>query len=201
MDISQRNELVILTSRQCLDGQGRGIMAINGRYATADAVNMMVRYARGIVSIALSPTRAFRLGLAPMARVQPRGDNPQYLASIEALACSETGISAQERAMTVLAASNPDACSSDLVSPGHVIPMLVPDPFRKDATLPEVALSMISRRDGQDVVMWCDILDEVGDVASMDYCRKLAATLELRIHSVDNRENLVDSSLFDWQLS
>src|SRR5205823_5211418 len=88
---------------------------------TPPTVNFLVTHARGLVCLVLPPARMRQLGI-PL--IGPRaGATPAYGASIEARQGVSTGISASDRATTILAAVAADATSADLVMPGHVTPI------------------------------------------------------------------------------
>ncbi|QGN55499.1 3,4-dihydroxy-2-butanone-4-phosphate synthase [Novosphingobium sp. Gsoil 351] len=158
---------------------GRGIIAVAGEHSTAAAISLMARHARGLISLAMLPDKAIRLGLRPMARSLISGDACEYLSSFEAKACTETGISAAERALTAKVASAGEASAEAIVTPGHMIPLLVRNPDRAGATLPEVALSALLREGRFNTLLWCDVLNDAGDVASAAECCGLAARLGL----------------------
>jgi len=96
-------------------------------------------------------------------------------ASIEASRGVTTGISAADRAVTILAASAPDAQPGDIVMPGHVFPVLV----RKGgvlfkAALPEAAVDLVSMTGEGDAVALCAVLDDEGAVATQEQLAELA---------------------------
>jgi 3,4-dihydroxy 2-butanone 4-phosphate synthase / GTP cyclohydrolase II len=190
--------LSILVEETTSCRSGRGIMMMAGTGVSASDINAMARFARGVISVALRPDRAHRLGLRSMARETSQQEGPHFLASVEAVACTETGISARERALTAQTLSDPVSTAGDLVSPGHILPLIVPDRRRGEPTLPEYALLMAGA-DGAEAVVWCDILDEDGDVASSETCAALAEQLRLPCH-VANR-SAVDASVMEWQIA
>ena len=89
---------------------------------TPGSINFLVTHARGLVCLVLPPERMRQLGI-PLIPPAPGRAMPAYCASIEARRGVSTGISASDRATTVLAAVAPDAKPADLVMPGHVTPI------------------------------------------------------------------------------
>lgn len=170
-------------------GKGRGLMFSPAFDVTAETVNLMARFARGVISAGLGTDRAIQLGLTPMPRTSSRRGMPHYLASVEAVACKETGISAAERAMTLRCLADPQSSPADLHSPGHVMPCIIPlsadtDPLLRRAH--EIAQSL----GPTDVFVWSDILDETGERASADYCRTLARDLDLNVLDIRHPHSL-----------
>ena len=154
--------LVVMGSSGQERGRGRAILFGVAGLMSAEHVTLMSVHGRGLVSIAVDGTTALRLGLRRMpSSVRDLRESAEYLISIEASACSGTGISAADRAMTLRAAGAPAACCDDLVAPGHIVPLLVRDAPR-GASLPEVAHAVVARHTGYDVAAWCDVLDETG---------------------------------------
>src|SRR5262249_56836642 len=110
---------------------------------TPAAVNFMATHGRGLVSLALTPDRMRRLGI-PLISSERSARLPAYGASIEARRGVSTGISAADRATTILAAAAPGATSADVVMPGHVTPIqLTPGGSLVRAALPEAASDLM----------------------------------------------------------
>jgi 3,4-dihydroxy 2-butanone 4-phosphate synthase/GTP cyclohydrolase II len=98
------------------------VLACAAARVTPQAINFLVKHAKGLVCLVLSPERMRQLGI-PLIGPAPCHPLPAYGASIEARQGVSTGISAADRAATVLAAVAPDATAADLVMPGHVTPI------------------------------------------------------------------------------
>ncbi|MBY0509178.1 MAG: 3,4-dihydroxy-2-butanone-4-phosphate synthase [Rhodospirillaceae bacterium] len=173
--------LSIMVDRETLCGKGRGIFFGQADSIQPTDVNLMARNARGIISAAISATRAYQLGLPPLTNSSRRREMPPYIVSVEAAACAETGISADERALTLRTLGSPAALSEDLVTPGHIMPIIVPEEIGADSSLAAVAFHYAKRRGDALAIAWCDVLDETGDVASSLYCTELARSLKLPV--------------------
>lgn len=99
-------------------------LVIPARFADAAAINFLALHARGLICLALPPERALRMGIALINSGRERQSGRPFGQSIEAAEGVTTGISAEDRARTVSVAVDPDSCASDLISPGHVFPLI-----------------------------------------------------------------------------
>ena len=100
-------------------------LVVAARFADAAAVNFLALNARGLICLAVRPEQALRLGIALLNSGSERQSGRPFGQSIEARDGVTTGISAADRARTVAVAIDPISSSSDLVSPGHVFPLIV----------------------------------------------------------------------------
>jgi 3,4-dihydroxy 2-butanone 4-phosphate synthase / GTP cyclohydrolase II len=171
--------LSILIDRSALNGRGRDIFFQQADAIDAQDVNQMARYGRGVIGAALTADRAFALGLSPLSNTHSRVNAPRYLSSVEARACTETGISAGERAITLRCLGAAGSRPSDLVSPGHIMPAVVSETVGPDASLESLAFYFALRSSGALAIAWCDILDTSGEVANWTFCAKLSQTLDV----------------------
>lgn len=114
--------MVVLVDEEDRENEGDVVLAAD--FVTPDAINFMARHARGLICLTLEEERCRRLGLTPMSLVNRSGHGTNFTVSIEAAEGVTTGISAADRAQTVRAAVAPDARASDLVTPGHVFPIM-----------------------------------------------------------------------------
>ena len=113
--------MIVVVDSEDRENEGDVIMA--AQFATPEAINFMATHARGLICLALTDERCEQLGLTMMVR---RNDAPlgtAFLESIEARDGVTTGISAPDRARTVMVAIDPNSSASDLVKPGHVFPL------------------------------------------------------------------------------
>ncbi|WP_323039980.1 3,4-dihydroxy-2-butanone-4-phosphate synthase [Gemmobacter sp.] len=109
------------------DRENEGDIVIPAQFATPEAINFMAQHARGLICLALTAARAGQLGLTPMARTNTSGHGTAFTVSIEARDGISTGISAHDRARTIGVATDPASGPDDLVSPGHVFPLVARD--------------------------------------------------------------------------
>ena len=117
--------MVILVDEE--DRENEGDLVIAAEHVTPAAINFMARHARGLICLTLTRERCERLQLPPMATRNGTRHGTAFTVSIEAATGVTTGISAADRARTVLAAVSRDAKASDLVQPGHIFPLQAQD--------------------------------------------------------------------------
>jgi len=156
-------------------GEGRGFLLGVAALATQASVNTMVRWGRGLTCFSVTPERAMKLGLRLTGEGREGHRGPIFLRTVEAATCEGTGISAEDRALTLRAAGSPASGVSSLKSPGHVMPVLVGYRGRRQDAPAELALELIQALTEYDVPAWTDVLDEEGELASAAYCRAMAA--------------------------
>ena len=162
-----------------------GLIAVPARLATADQVNLMVRHARGLVCLAITRERARQLKL-PMQEERGRpAESIPFTVSIEAAAGVTTGISAHDRAHTIRVAVDESSQPSDLVSPGHIFPVLASDGgVLVRAGFPEAAVDICAAAGVGSSAMICQVLDEDGEPASTETLARLAEDHDLKVLSI-----------------
>jgi 3,4-dihydroxy 2-butanone 4-phosphate synthase/GTP cyclohydrolase II len=142
------------------------VMVSSAARVSAAAINFMVTHARGLVCLVLSAERMRQLGI-PLIAHQPDGLVPAYGASIEARTGVSTGISASDRATTILAAVAPGATPADLVMPGHVTPIQATrGGTLVRAALPEAASDVVRLAGFGAEAVVCAVLGRDGNLAT-----------------------------------
>ncbi len=106
------------------DRENEGDLTIAAEFATPEAINFMAREGRGLICLALTPDRCEELGLDLMAAKNESPFETAFTVSIEAREGVTTGISAHDRAHTIAVAVDPTKGVEDVVSPGHVFPLV-----------------------------------------------------------------------------
>ena len=106
------------------DRENEGDLVIPAQFATPEAVNFMARHARGLICLALTRHRVEQLGLPLMSQSNGTRHQTAFTVSIEAKDGVTTGISAHDRAHTIAVAINPECGPADIVTPGHVFPLM-----------------------------------------------------------------------------
>jgi 3,4-dihydroxy 2-butanone 4-phosphate synthase / GTP cyclohydrolase II len=109
------------------DRENEGDLVIPAQMATPDAINFMARFGRGLICLALSSERVDQLALPLMAQANGTRHQTAFTVSIEAREGVTTGISAADRARTIAVAIDPTKGKHDLVTPGHVFPLMARD--------------------------------------------------------------------------
>ena len=113
--------MVILVDEE--DRENEGDLVLAADHVTADAINFMARFGRGLICLTLTRERCERLQLPPMVPRNGTKMGTAFTVSIEAAEGVTTGISAADRAHTIAVAVAPGAKATDLVQPGHVFPL------------------------------------------------------------------------------
>lgn len=114
--------LVVLMDDESRENEGDLIMP--AEHVSAEAVNFMARYGRGLICMPVTRERCEQIGLKLMVAENREAHQTQFTTSIDAASGVSTGISAADRATTIRAAIRPGAKPSDLVQPGHVFPLM-----------------------------------------------------------------------------
>jgi 3,4-dihydroxy 2-butanone 4-phosphate synthase / GTP cyclohydrolase II len=104
--------------------ENEGDLVIPAQMATPDAINFMTKHGRGLVCLALTPDRAKQLHLELMSRSNRTRHSTAFTVSIEAREGVSTGISAHDRAHTIAVAIDPTKDFKDVMTPGHVFPLV-----------------------------------------------------------------------------
>ena len=150
------------------DRENEGDLVIPAQFATPDAVNFMARYGRGLICLSVSDERAKALGLEMMSSHNRTRHQTAFTVSIEAREGVTTGISAHDRAVTIAAAIDPEKGSDDIVTPGHVFPLIARDGgvlVRAGHTEAAVDVSRLAGLNPSGVI--CEIMNEDGTMARM----------------------------------
>jgi 3,4-dihydroxy 2-butanone 4-phosphate synthase/GTP cyclohydrolase II len=121
LDDIRAGKMVILTDDE--DRENEGDLTMAAEKITPEAINFMARYGRGLICLSLTPERIEQLQLPMMVRENTSPFKTAFTISIEARRGVTTGISAHDRARTILTAVADDTQAEDLVSPGHVFPL------------------------------------------------------------------------------
>ncbi len=137
--------------------------------ATPDAINFMAMHGRGLVCLTLTTDRTEQLGLELMSRNNGTRHETAFTVSIEAREGVTTGISAGDRARTVAVAIDAGKGRQDIVTPGHVFPLIARDGgvlVRAGHTEASVDISRLAGLNPSGVI--CEIMNEDGTMARMD---------------------------------
>ena len=148
------------------DRENEGDLTIAAEKITPDAINFMARYGRGLICLAMTPERVDALEIPLMVPQNSSRFETAFCVSIEAKNGTTTGISAADRAATVLAAINPGTKPSDLVRPGHIFPLRARSAgvlVRAGQTEAAVDLARIAGLSPAGVI--CEIMNEDGTMA------------------------------------
>ena len=115
------------------DRENEGDLVIPAQMATPETVNFMAKYGRGLICLSMNSDRAKQLNLELMSPNNQSRHQTAFTVSIEAREGITTGISAHDRAHTIAVAIDPTKGATDIVSPGHVFPLVARDGGRARA--------------------------------------------------------------------
>jgi 3,4-dihydroxy 2-butanone 4-phosphate synthase/GTP cyclohydrolase II len=150
------------------DRENEGDLVIPAEFASPDAVNFMARYGRGLICLSLAEERASALALEMMSSNNRTRHQTAFTVSIEAKEGVTTGISAHDRALTIATAIHPAKDAGDIVTPGHVFPLIARDGgvlVRAGHTEAAVDVSRMAGLNPSGVI--CEIMNEDGTMARM----------------------------------
>ncbi len=175
--------MVVLVDDEQRENEGDLVMAADR--VTPDAINFMARYGRGLICLTLEPSRVEELELHMMVDDNRAEYGTAFTVSVDAREGVTTGISAADRAHTILLAVSESAKPRDLVSPGHVFPLrAVPGGVlqRTGHTEGSVDLARIAGCAPAGVI--CEIMNEDGTMARMPELRKFSEQHGLLLLSI-----------------
>jgi 3,4-dihydroxy 2-butanone 4-phosphate synthase / GTP cyclohydrolase II len=175
--------MVILVDEE--DRENEGDIVLAAEHATPEAINFMARHARGLICLTLTRARCERLQLPPMAARNGTKHGTAFTVSIEAAEGVSTGISAADRARTVLAAVARDAKASDLVQPGHIFPLQAQDGgvlMRAGHT--EAGCDLAGMAGLEPAAVICEVMKDDGTMARLPDLEVFAREHGLRIGTI-----------------
>ncbi|TAL35840.1 3,4-dihydroxy-2-butanone-4-phosphate synthase [Phenylobacterium sp.] len=150
------------------DRENEGDVIIPAQFATPEQINFMAKHARGLICLSITGERARQLRLPPMAHENASGHGTAFTVSIEAREGVTTGISAHDRAHTIAVAVDPTKGVDDIVSPGHVFPLVARDGgvlVRAGHTEAAVDISRMAGLNPAGVI--CEIMKDDGSMARL----------------------------------
>jgi len=186
------------------DRENEGDLTMAADKITPEAINFMAKFARGLICLAMTPERLDYLNLPQMTRHNTSLFSTAFTESIDALGRDvTTGISAYDRAATILCAIDPHTRPSDLARPGHVFPLRAQPGgvlTRRGQTEAAVDLSRLAGLTPAGVI--CEVMNDDGTMARVpdlvDFCR----THDMKMISVEQliryrleQDNLCDRNL------
>ncbi len=179
----RQGKMIILVDDE--DRENEGDLALVAEQATPEAINFMARFGRGLICLALAPELVDRLKLPLMVRDNQSLFQTAFCVSIEARRGVTTGISAADRATTVLTAVADTTRPEDLVSPGHVFPLRA----RKGGVLVRTGQTEgstdLARLAGyKSAAVICEIMKDDGTMARLPDLRQFAGEHGLKIATI-----------------
>lgn len=181
----RNGKMVVLVDAE--DRENEGDLVVAAQMATPDVINFMAKHGRGLICLTLTPQRAAELDLKAMTRKNASRNRTAFTQSIEAKEGISTGISAGDRARTIATAIDPSKTAEDIVSPGHVFPLVARDGgvlIRAGHTEASVDLARLAGL--QPAAVICEIMNDDGTMARMPDLVPFAQRHGLKIGTIED---------------
>jgi 3,4-dihydroxy 2-butanone 4-phosphate synthase/GTP cyclohydrolase II len=179
----RNGRMVILVDDE--DRENEGDLTMAAEMVTPEAINFMAKYGRGLICLTLTPDKCDHLKLPPMVAANTSSFGTAFTVSIEAKKGVTTGISAADRAHTILTAVADNCSADDLARPGHIFPLRARSGgvlVRTGQTEGSVDLAKLAGLKPAGVI--CEIMNDDGTMSRMPELRKFALEHGLKICSV-----------------
>jgi len=183
IDAIRAGRIVIVVDEE--DRENEGDLTMAAEKVTPEAINFMATYGRGLICLPMAGRRLDELQIPAMVNNNESVHGTAFCVSIEARQNVSTGISAADRAMTILTAIHPSTKPEDLIKPGHVFPLRARDGGvleRAGQTEAAVDLSRLAGLAPAGVI--CEIMNPDGSMARMKDLKRFAKRHGLLIISV-----------------
>ncbi len=167
------------------DRENEGDLVIPANFADAAAINFMARFGRGLICLAMTHERVRTLDLPLMSANNGTRHSTAFTVSIEAREGVTTGISAHDRARTIAVAIDPDKSRHDIVTPGHVFPLMARDGgvlVRAGHTEAAVDIARLAGLRPAGVI--CEIMKDDGTMARLPDLMPFAAEHGLKVGTI-----------------
>ncbi|MGA2243834.1 MAG: bifunctional 3,4-dihydroxy-2-butanone-4-phosphate synthase/GTP cyclohydrolase II [Verrucomicrobiota bacterium] len=193
-----RGKMVIVVDDPDRENEGDLLMA--AQFVTADAVNFMARYGRGLVCVPTTSERLQQLGIEGMVKQNREVFRTDFQVSVDAARGVTSGISAADRARTICVMASPTAVPDDLVQPGHVFPLRAKSGgVLQRAGHTEATVDLVTLAGARPIGVICEIMSDDGTMARLPALLKFARKHGLKICTISDliefrrtREKLVE---------
>jgi 3,4-dihydroxy 2-butanone 4-phosphate synthase/GTP cyclohydrolase II len=190
--------LVIVTDDEGRENEGDLVMA--AAKVTPEAVNMMIRHARGLICVPTTGGQLRKLGIGPMVQENRESHQTAFTVSVDAATGITTGISAADRARTIALVANPATRPDELVQPGHIFPLKArAGGVLERAGHTEAAVDLATLAGLPPAGVICEILNEEGAAARLPELVEFKQRFGLKLVSIaalieyrHQREQLVE---------
>ena len=167
--------------------ENEGDLIIPGSKCNSKSINFMAKHGRGLICLALTKKQVDNLKLPLMSPINKSRMQTAFTISIEAKKGITTGISALDRAKTIKTAINPNAKKKDIVSPGHVFPLVARNGGvleRAGHTEASVDISKLSNLNPSSVI--CEVMNEDGRMARLNDLYKFSTKHKIKLASIED---------------
>ena len=182
---SKKGGMYILVDDENRENEGDLVFCASD--VNAKKINFMAKYGRGLICLTMNSTQSKKLGLNYMAPVNRSRNQTAFTVSIEAKKGISTGISAKDRSRTIKIATKRNVNKKEIVSPGHVFPIISKDGgvlVRAGHTEASIDIAKLSKKIPAAVI--CEIMNEDGTMAKSDDLFKFAKRHNLKIAKIED---------------
>ncbi len=180
----QQGKMIIIVDDE--DRENEGDLMIASEKITPEAINFMATHARGLICVSLTQARSQELALPLMVDANTSNFETPFTVSVDALKNTTTGISAYDRAATVLCLIQPDTVPADLARPGHIFPLRAKSGgvlVRAGQTEASLDLAKIAGLTPSGVI--CEIMNENGTMARMPDLLQFSEKFDIPIITIE----------------
>ncbi|TKJ41653.1 bifunctional 3,4-dihydroxy-2-butanone-4-phosphate synthase/GTP cyclohydrolase II [candidate division LCP-89 bacterium B3_LCP] len=179
----RRGKIIVVVDDEDRENEGDFIMA--AEFATPDAINFMCKYGRGMICMPMTAERADELGLDLMVGTNTALHGTSFTVTIDAVKNTTTGISAADRATTILTAVDPATKPDDLAKPGHIFPLRAArGGVLKRAGHTEAVVDLGRLAGLKPAGVLCEIMSEDGSMARLPELSEIAKRFDLKLISI-----------------
>jgi 3,4-dihydroxy 2-butanone 4-phosphate synthase / GTP cyclohydrolase II len=185
INIAKMGGMFILVDDEKRENEGDLIISTSD--CNSKNINFMAKYGRGLICLALDSVQAKKLNLTLMSPINESRNKTAFTVSIEARKGITTGISAMDRAKTIKIASKKNVNKKEIVSPGHVFPIIAKDGgvlVRAGHTEASVDISKLAKKNNSAVI--CEIMNENGTMAKGQELFNFAEKHKLKIGKIED---------------
>jgi 3,4-dihydroxy 2-butanone 4-phosphate synthase / GTP cyclohydrolase II len=181
----RRGRMVIVVDDEERENEGDLVAA--AEMVTPEMIAFMLRRTSGIICAPITEARATELDLPMMVDINTARHGTPFTVSIDYLNGTSTGVSASDRAKTVLALTNPKTVAHDFARPGHIFPLrAVDEGVLRRAGHTEAAVDLARMAGFQPIALLCEVMNEDGSMSRMPELVKFAEEFDLKIISVQD---------------
>ena len=180
---AKRGKMFILVDDK--NRENEGDLIIPGSKCNSKVINFMAKHGRGLICLALTKKQIERLKLPLMSQINRSRMQTAFTVSIEAKKGISTGISVFDRAKTIRVAINENSTKKDIVSPGHVFPLVARNGGvleRAGHTEASIDISKLSKLNPSSVI--CEVMNEDGRMARLNDLVKFSKKHNIKIASI-----------------
>jgi 3,4-dihydroxy 2-butanone 4-phosphate synthase / GTP cyclohydrolase II len=185
INIAKKGGMFILVDDEKRENEGDLIISTTD--SNSKNINFMAKYGRGLICLALDRAQAKKLNLSLMSPINQSRNKTAFTISIEAKKGITTGISAKDRAKTIKIASKKNVNKNEIVSPGHVFPIIAKEGgvlVRAGHTEASVDISKLAKKNNSAVI--CEIMNEDGTMAKGQDLFNFAKKHDLKIGKIED---------------